>query len=47
MAFYSYFAQRAEAKELLYTHAGFAKGVSAPFYVATRGLGSLSLRVAP
>ncbi len=46
MAFYSYFAQRAAAtKETLY-HSGFEKGMAKPFFLSTRGLGTLDARIA-
>jgi hypothetical protein len=45
MAFYSYFARRAEATgEVLY-HSGFAKGTAKPFTLSTRGLGKLDARI--
>jgi len=45
MAFYSYFARRAEATgEVLY-HSGFAKGTAKPFAISTRGLGSIDARL--
>lgn len=45
MAFYSYFARRAEeTREIIY-HSGFAKSLTKPFYLVTRSLGSLDARV--
>ena len=45
MAFYNYFAQRAEARATLPIHQGFVIGSGNPFYVATGGLGTLDARL--
>lgn len=45
MTFYSYFAQRAEASKETPYHSGFAKGMAKPFYLSTRGLGTLDARM--
>ena len=45
MAFYSYFAQRVAATEETPYHSGFAKGMAKPFYLSTRGLGTLDARM--
>jgi hypothetical protein len=45
MAFYSYFARRAQATGEVPYHSGFAKGTAKPFALSTRGLGSLDARV--
>lgn len=47
MAFYSYFARRAEAKSVLAGHLGFLKSAVKPFFLSTRGLGELDARVLP
>ncbi len=45
MSFYSYFAQRAAASKETPYHSGFAKGTAKPFYLSTRGLGTLDARM--
>jgi hypothetical protein len=45
MAFYSFFAQRAAATEDTLYHSGFAKAWAKPFYLSTRGLGTLDARI--
>jgi hypothetical protein len=45
MTFYSYFAQRAAASKETPYHSGLAKGTAKPFYLSTRGLGTLDARV--
>ena len=45
MAFYSYFARRAEATQEMLYHSGFAKGTAKPFALSTRGLGTLDARI--
>jgi hypothetical protein len=45
MAFYSYFARRAEATQEMLFHSGFAKGTAKPFAISTRGLGSIDARL--
>jgi hypothetical protein len=45
MSFYSYFAQRAAASKETPYHSGFAKGMAKPFYLSTRGLGTLDARM--
>jgi hypothetical protein len=42
MAFFDYFASRGEARGSLPFSSGFGKGVTKPFFVATRGLGSIT-----
>ena len=41
----AYFAARGEATTSLPFTAGFARGTTKPFYVATRGLGHVDLRL--
>ncbi len=41
MSFYSFFAKRAEEKNLVPFHSGFAKGTAKPFVVSTGGNGTL------
>jgi len=45
MAILEYFAARGEATTTLPFTAGFARGTTKPFYVATRGLGRVDLRL--
>ena len=45
MAVLEYFAARGEATTTLPFTAGFARGTTKPFYVATRGLGRVDLRL--
>lgn len=45
MAFYTFFAQRAEARVLLDVHQGLYVGGGNPFYVATGGTGTLTARL--
>jgi hypothetical protein len=45
MSFYSYFARRAQATGEVPYHSGFAKGTAKPFYLSTRGLGTLDARM--
>jgi hypothetical protein len=45
MAILEYFAARGEATTSLPFTAGFARGTTKPFYVATRGLGRVDLRL--
>ena len=45
MSFYAFFAQRAELDHEVLTSEGFAKGVSFPFALTTRGLGSIDARL--
>jgi hypothetical protein len=44
MAVLEYFAARGEATTSLPFTAGFARGTTKPFYLATRGLGRVDLR---
>jgi hypothetical protein len=41
LAFYSFFARRAEETRQVAFHSGFSKGLANPFRISTRGLGSL------
>jgi hypothetical protein len=45
MAFYDWFARRAEARTTLDVHQGFYVGTGNPFYVATSGAGTLTSRI--
>lgn len=45
MSFYAFFSQRAELDREVLTSEGFAKGVSLPFALTTRGLGSIDARL--
>jgi len=45
MSFYSFFVQRAEMTEETSVHIGFAKGRAKPFYLSTRGIGTLSTSI--
>jgi hypothetical protein len=47
MALLEYFAARGETKTALPFSSGFEKGTAKPFYVATRGLATVDLRLAP
>ena len=47
MALLEYFAARGEAKTPLPFSEGFDKGTTKPFYVATRGLATVDLQLAP
>ena len=47
MALLEYFAARGEARTSLPYSAGFAKGTTKPFYLATRGLATVDLHLAP
>jgi hypothetical protein len=46
MAFYDWFAQRAEARTLLAEHVGLVASISAPFYLQTGERGTLTSRLA-
>jgi hypothetical protein len=45
MSFYSFFVRRAAVTEEVLCHIGFAKGMAKPFYLSTRGLGTLDARI--
>jgi hypothetical protein len=45
MWLYSWMVDRAELKTKIPTHSGFLKQLGQPFFVATRGLGTLDMRV--
>ena len=45
MAFYDWFARRAEARTALDVHQGFYVGTGNPFYVATGGTGTMTSRI--
>src|SRR6185436_4012015 len=45
MAFYDFFAQRADARTALTVHQGFYAGMGNPFYVATGGAGTMTARL--
>lgn len=45
MAFFSFFAKRAEETQEVPTHIGFAKSIAKPFAISTRGLGSLETQI--
>lgn len=45
LAFVEYFAARGEAREPLPYTSGFARGTTNPFYLATRGLAAVALRL--
>lgn len=47
MALLEYFAARGEAREPLPFTSGLGRGVTNPFYVATRGLATVDLRLSP
>lgn len=45
MAFFNFFASRAEETKEVATHIGLAKGTAKPFVVSTRGLGALNAQI--
>jgi hypothetical protein len=45
MAFYNFFARRAEETKEVATHIGLAKGSAKPFVLSTRGLGTLNAQI--
>ena len=45
MAFYNFFARRAEETKEVATHIGLAKGTAKPFVLSTRGLGTLNAQI--
>ncbi|HEV2721580.1 MAG TPA: hypothetical protein VG323_16275, partial [Thermoanaerobaculia bacterium] len=45
MAMFEYFAARGEASQILPYSSGLVRGTTKPFFVATRGLGSVDLRL--
>ena len=47
LALFDYFAARGESTVPLPFSSGFAKGITKPFYLATRGLGSLNTQLTP
>jgi hypothetical protein len=45
MAFFNFFARRAEETKEVAIHQGFLKGTSKPFVISTRGLGELNTQI--
>ncbi|MBI1729133.1 hypothetical protein HY229_08390 [Candidatus Acetothermia bacterium] len=47
MAYYNWFAMRAELSERAAVHEGFSKENGNPFFISTKGLGTLDARIQP